>query len=812
MEAADRLRQYGGELPLEVSTMRGGMHRDNAWADEPSQPLICVSTVDQTGSRLLFRGYQVGDSSRPVHAGLIANDSLMIVDEAHLSTAFIDTLAAVGDRYMRWAESPPAKPFRLVQMSATIPDADTFRLEAASLEKDPLLAARLNASKPVELRVPKKKFEDEMIAAAKELAAGPEVSVVGVIANTVGSARAIFTELKKAKSAEAVLLIGRNRPYCAQRLWEQYKPRIAATKDREKGPTLFVVATQTVEVGANIDFDALITESAPLDSLRQRFGRLNRLGRPGVSKAVIVLRPNGDIVYGTATERTWKFLSERAPIDFGVSAMDSLLAARFAGGSDGSSLNAASSPGPLLFPAHLEFWVETKPTPSPDPDVAPFLHGENALEAADVQLVWREDLKGVEETDWANWVDLAPPVTAEGLPLPFAAVRRWLRNQSQEIADVEGVAIAEVREEKRDQGRCVLRWRGIGKSKIAYAKDIRPGDTIVVPTSYHGADIYGWNPNCVETVDIGDDANNEEAKLGVRRPRVRVDILRDRDIGALEILIGRLRGSGDEDPDPTVREGIEAILFPIAFGGNLTVDSTGKVITWPYQKCQRSPIHAPSEETDEDDGSSFIGNRKSLASHTKGVVDRARRYSEGCGLAAELVDDIALAAELHDLGKCDERFQGWLYGRTFAGRDEFLAKSGAHRTRADDMRIRRLAGYPEGARHEAGSVMAALALGLLDSAHDRDLVLYLIGVHHGNGRPFFPVWDEDSSYRFLVESGGASAEVTSGRELARIDSGWVDRFWSLNRKYGYWGLAYLEGILRRADCMRSRWEERHGSN
>ena len=128
------------------------------------------------------------------------------------------------------------------------------------------------------------------------------------------------------------------------------------------------------------------------------------------------------------------------------------------------------------------------------------------------------------------------------------------------------------------------------------------------------------------------------------------------------------------------------------------------------------------------------------------------------------------------------------------------------------MRIRRLAGYPEGARHEAGSVMAALALGLLDSAHDRDLVLYLIGVHHGNGRPFFPVWDEDSSYRFLVESGGASAEVTSGRELARIDSGWVDRFWSLNRKYGYWGLAYLEGILRRADCMRSRWEERHGSN
>jgi CRISPR-associated endonuclease/helicase Cas3 len=92
------------------------------------------------------------------------------------------------------------------------------------------------------------------------------------------------------------------------------------------------------------------------------------------------------------------------------------------------------------------------------------------------------------------------------------------------------------------------------------------------------------------------------------------------------------------------------------------------------------------------------------------------------------------------------------------------------------------------------------------------LVLYLIGAHHGYGRPFFPVWDEDSSYRFPVESDGAEAEITSGRELARIDSGWVDRFWNLNRKYGYWGLAYLESILRRADCMQSRREERDGKN
>jgi CRISPR-associated endonuclease/helicase Cas3 len=96
--------------------------------------------------------------------------------------------------------------------------------------------------------------------------------------------------------------------------------------------------------------------------------------------------------------------------------------------------------------------------------------------------------------------------------------------------------------------------------------------------------------------------------------------------------------------------------------------------------------------------------------------------------------------------------------------------------------LRTAAGYPDEARHEAASVMAACASGLLSEAHDRDLVLHLIGTHHGCGRPFFPVWDDEPGFTVLVEADGKSFETSSGKELARIDSGWVDRFARLNRR------------------------------
>jgi CRISPR-associated endonuclease/helicase Cas3 len=621
---------------------------------------------------------------------------------------------------------------------------------------------------------------------------------------------------------------------------------------------VFIVATQCIEVGADLDFDALVTECASLDALRQRFGRLYRLGEPTAADpdarppGVVVIAKDGlkddDPIYGAALRGTWNWLLEQADehgrIDFGVAAMKKRLAA----GAPARTL-IESTDAPVLLPAYLDQWVQTSPKPEHEAEPSLFLHGKRD-ESADVQVCWRADLDPDDPDTWADIVALCPPSTGECMSLPLAQFRSWMRNEHERdlaAGDVEGTGAREDEAGADISGdRTVLIWRGDQSIHTSEPGKIRPGQTLVVPASRRDWDSLGYVPShTVASIDLA-----EQAALQARRRlivRVHPNLLghfpegpaRDR----LAELLAQQSDPGKPDPDPgEVFDAVAGALAPFAAGAGPdwrtiaasivtarnaratfrvkpypgTEMSTGA--GWVLERRHPLPGKQPGQATHvgdfttEDDSSSFTV-AVPLRLHLDGVAAFARAYAKACALPESLVSDIALAASLHDLGKADPRFQSMLRGGAPAfasGRfDGLLAKSNGGQDRHSRERARRRSGYPEGGRHELLSLKLAQSSDEVQAqAHDPDLVLHLIASHHGRCRPFAPVVDDPDGCSLSLDGDGRSYVHEGPTGCERIDSDVSARFWRLVRKYGWWGLAYFEAIHILADHRRSEFEER----
>lgn len=103
--------------PLHVAASRGGMARARDRPRRPDQPTILCTTLDQPGSRRLFRGCGATERMAPVHAGLQGCDAPFMPDEAHLSRACEKTRAAIVVK--RQTESSLALPWGWTALTAT---------------------------------------------------------------------------------------------------------------------------------------------------------------------------------------------------------------------------------------------------------------------------------------------------------------------------------------------------------------------------------------------------------------------------------------------------------------------------------------------------------------------------------------------------------------------------------------------------------------------------------------------------------------------------------------------------------------------
>ncbi|MFO0825917.1 MAG: CRISPR-associated endonuclease Cas3'' [Gemmataceae bacterium] len=640
---------------------------------------------------------------------------------------------------------------------------------------------------------------------AKELAT--ETGCVGIIVNRVATAREAREETRRrcraAHGADAA-----TRPRPAHR--GELKPLFSDYKGDQKPPK-FVVGTQCLECGADFDFHALVSECASLDALRQRFGRLNRVAKRDDAKAVIVIRgdetepqekeADQDPVYGNALANTWQWLKSKATddvFDFGVSAVRQQLEG--ISSEELESLNAPAVDAPVLFPAHLDCWVQTHRFRRPTPTPRLFLHGPKQQGVPDVQVVFRGDL-GDDSSKWAEIVSLCLPPSSEAVAVPISVFKKWMADKlkDDDTADIEGGSPAEPDEQEEEpQARFALRWRGPEKSDaICIPNDVTPNDTYVLPCSAAGVVGLGDFPPEGLTdyaeeafprsrdkavlrlpgLDINPESDDFESELSdavAKQLQERFPHWKDAAVASLTKPKAR-----EWEPYPKPRKGF--------------------VVTGKKRLHQFDPTHLDDSEPAE----SFRGVAVTLEDHSRGVADHAARFAAGCGLEVPLYTQAGL---WHDLGKLDPRFQAMLKQcspRTAVGVP--LAKSArSPRSKKERDKAREVHKYPLGARHEL------LSTAMVATRTDDDLLLHLIATHHGFARPFADsVEDPDQSdTTFQRELFGERFECGTYRQRIREwNAELPERFWRMVRTYGWWGVAYREAIFRLADHSQSAAEQ-----
>ena len=474
------LKLSGRSLP--ISTLRG-QHVDNReWMDDPATPAIIVGTVDMVGSRLLFEGYGVSRRMRPYQAGLMGCDSLVLLDEAHLSRPFERLLRTIETERRARAEKdadagqfagPPATAgippdFRVLPLSATLASAESTGAPFTLLPQDRVderVRARLDASKTLTVEDLDKhaSIEDVLLERAWNLA-WQEAAAVGravrvlVYCDRRKVAESVAADLRQRdklmKSGAAVILfVGGRRVHERETAAEELRRHglLGGGGGASNGP-VFVVATSAGEVGVDLDADHMVCDLVAWERMVQRLGRVNRRGS-GAARVLVIDQgpPEKGSAKDVARHLAVKTLLKGLPP--GGSGHQAGPEALTGAGrsSEGRDRIADASTPMLLYPALtrplIDAWSMTSLAEhSGRPEVEPWLRGWVKPDPQ-TTVVWRCCLPvRVDETVGSGartdrlavkaveeFFEAASPHTAERLETETSRVVEWLRKRARSV-------------------------------------------------------------------------------------------------------------------------------------------------------------------------------------------------------------------------------------------------------------------------------------------------------------------------------------------------------------------------------------------
>lgn len=791
-DALAGMQSTDAQGPFGVSVLRGGASPARLWLDDPSGCQVICATPDMWGSRLLFRPFGGSRWAAPRAAGLLAYDSLLVVDEAHLIQQFTHTARTVRELLDTVPDAPHPVALQVVAMTATQPSDEGSRIgvEDSDLESpgDTRLRDRMTRSKDLKLLIvpgaaaakARKGVAEEMAAEAVQLHKAHGGTVACVV-NTVSMATLVASCLKKARGTEPAALVGRMRPYDVARLREDHPGLL--TVEGDQGVEFFV-ATQTVEVGLDADFTSMVTELAPASALAQRVGRVNRVGDRPAGWVTVVVPPAEELPLGDRPPYSSRELNQAMAW---LESLDGIT-----GGLSPINLRRFRPPStPPRRPALMavEPWdgwnlANTSLDQFDEPDLELWLDDDLASEL-DVSVVVRQGLPEL-FSEVVPLLAATPALPHEEFRVPINKARFFLSERQHNDGPPRGAV-----------------KRGDAYFPLDSQVSIRTGDTLFISTD-EAVFVHGvFDP----TLGIDTETDVYESTFGSGRPegrRVRIgrgflelgrQVMRQLDERIREAEDSGVRDAeiiatlGEADlPQGAASELLEALLQRQKhLEVLLPLDGTNSWIV--VANTERAHTDERIRQTWSKSG------RVLLEDHGRAVAARAAQLADEVGLASGMRAAVVLAAERHDAGKSDPRFQIAL-GNHGYGPGQELAKSGMRSPAR--MRQAWAASGLHGWRHEQLSAALAEAelAGSPGDAWNRELVLRLVGTSHGRGRPAF-------DYVGARLAGPVQHPESVCAAVSRLfdEGGWEDLVQATHDHFGVWGCAYLEAIVRAADCQ-----------
>jgi CRISPR-associated endonuclease/helicase Cas3 len=792
--------------PLRVVRLRGGLPVPRGWRDDATGCVVLCATADMWGSRLLLRGYGSRPLARPREAGLLATDAVVVIDEAHLSRQLVTTARRVGELREVADEPVPVPGLQVVETTAT-PDSGTGEVAGVApgdLAAEPLLDRRLTRPKPVELlTLPAWPLPEREEARRRGIGALAERAValrqqagptVGCFANTVDTAAELATELAR-RGYRVEALCGRLRSFDLGQL-RRRRPGLLTIKGNDRVD--FVVSTQTLEVGSDLDWSALLTELAPGTALAQRAGRVNRRGNH-TEAAVVVAVPEGGLT-GKARHNTAPYHADdldRALAWLHGRQADPRGLAPWALGDDpppSQSRRRRLEQRPELADAWL--WSRTTDGLAIEPDLDLWL-SDDLEPDLDVGLVVRHDLPH-DVADAARLLRAVPPRGYETFPVRLSTARAVLERHfpAGEAPELPPPLLV-----RRDE-------------VFPYAHhDLRPADIIVIDDRVPAFAVLGDPAGDTAIVHLAGGGRAHDVLEGESHPRKGEVVLRLGSGSPLRselatAVLTEIAASWDGATPKELRRMIADSLRPLASdpaapSGQLA--AACRLLRSPRVKhsdviLHRGPdgeptrlivVDARQTVRDEEARQQWTPAREPvlLDRHAGQVAARAGVIAERLGLGEPLTGLLARAGLHHDDGKADSRFQLAL-GREpdLPDHRQLRAKSGLTTVREERAAWAR-SGLPTRWRHEQLSVHTCWARLADLPDQDRQLVARLVGTSHGHGRHGFP--------HTAGELFGHLPDQLA-REL--FDEGaWDELIERTHHRWGVWGCAYLEALLRAAD-------------